>query len=384
MKDFFQKHSYMIVTIVAILILLGFSYQVMAYLMGLRAEPELQSPPKVVRKVVARPAAYETITSPVIADGRVVSTQEIVVTTEVRGKILAGDVPFKKGQSFRKGDVLLRIFDKDTEFTLRSSKSSFLERIADILPDLKVDYPESYSNWMAFFQSIDITEDLPDLPLPQSEQEKIFVTSRNILTTYYSIKSAEITLDKYVITAPFDGAFTGVQMEVGAVASPGASLASIIRTDILEVEVPVKANNAIWIKKGDSVKVFNGQNTMSWDGTVIRVSDFVETDTQARSVFVRVRPSEQQPVYAGQYMKAEFSGHPVPDVMKIPRVALFNHNVVFVVRDGKLAKHIVNVHKLNETTALISGVQEGTEIVTQQLINTMEDTMVEIIRETRG
>ncbi len=70
--------------------------------------------------------------------------------------------------------------------------------------------------------------------------------------------------------------------------------------------------------------------------------------------------------------------------MEIPREALFNHNEVFVVDDGKLAKRIVDVHKVNQRTALISGLAEGTEIVIEQLINTMEDTFVEIMRETRG
>ena len=379
MKEFLKKHNYEIVTTITVLVLLGFSYQVMAYFISLRKEPPKRPPKIAARAVHALPVEYGTITSPVFADGRVVSTSEVVVSTEVRGNILVGDIPFKKGQRFNKGDVLIRIFDGNAVNNLRSRKSGFLNQIAGILPDLKVDYPDSYRTWMEFFTSIDIDGYLPDLPAVATNQEKIFLASRNILSEYYSIKSDEITLDKHTIRAPFNGSYTEVLMEVGAIANPGAVLSRIIRTDSFEVEVPVEIDDARWIRIGDPVDVTSGDGTLRWKGRVVRKSDFVDTNTQSMSIFVGLSPTSDKPLFKGQYLRAGFPGRAIDEVMEVPRNAVFNHNEVFIVVDDKLMKREIVIHKINEQTLIFSGLEEGVDLVVEPLANAMENTQVEII-----
>ena len=108
MKDFWSKHHYKIITTSTIIILLGFSYQVMSYLFSLKDDKRKPTPRSAVRSVLAHKVEYGTILSPIRADGRVVSTQQVVLSSEVRGKILEGSVPFKKGQQFRKNQVLIK------------------------------------------------------------------------------------------------------------------------------------------------------------------------------------------------------------------------------------------------------------------------------------
>jgi len=380
MKQFIEKHSHTLVALVTAIVLLGFSYQVMAYLFSLRKEPEKRPPIIPIRSVQCSTIDYGTLVSPVTASGRVVSTREVVLNSEVSGRILEGDVPLKKGQRFGKGDVLIRIFDGNAVMNLRARKSSFLQSIAGILPDLKVDYPESFGTWNAFFQSIDMEVDLPELPGIGTDQEKVFLASRGILTDYYSIKSDEITLKKYVIRAPFEGTFTDVNMEVGAYTGAGSTLARIIRTDILELEVPVESRDAKWILIGDKVHVATEDGSMSWEGTVVRTSDFVDVDTQSMSIFVRLPNGRKTPVFKGQYLIAQFPGREIENVMEVPRNAVFNHNEVFIVVDGKLMMETIDIHKINETTLIFSGLEPGAELVVEPLINTMENTRVEINR----
>ncbi|MEZ5082311.1 MAG: hypothetical protein R2750_02485 [Bacteroidales bacterium] len=57
-----------------------------------------------------------------------------------------------------------------------------------------------------------------------------------IITT---LKVLEVRLSKYKLYAPFNGTFTAVYMEPGLVAKQSCSrIASMIRTDKLELEVP--------------------------------------------------------------------------------------------------------------------------------------------------
>ena len=380
MKEFWKNHSYGIITTFTIIVLLVFSYQVMAYLFSLRKDPPKRPPMVAARTVHTQKVQYGSVTSPVIRDGRVVAKQEIAVSTEVRGQILEGDVPFKKGQKFKKGDVLINIFDENAKLNLSSRKSSFLQRIAQILPDIKIDFTGSYQKWLDFFNDIDIDKKLPELPKINSDKEKIFVASRNILSEYFSIRSDEVTLEKYTIKAPFNGSFTEVFYEVGAIANTGGQLARIIRTDQLEIEVPVEPEDVIWINIDDTVELISGDETIKWTGRVVRKADFVNTNTQSMSVFVSVKPSQEKPLFAGQYLKAYFTGNAIDNVMEIARNAVFNHNEVFIVIDGKLVKRTVDIKKVNEKTLLFSGLEEGVEIVNEPLVGAMENSPVKIIR----
>jgi len=244
-----------LIIIIAILIIVGGAYGFMVYLNNQKEEQEQRPPEEQKRFVRAESVKYGDVTVQVIATGRLSSQQYVDISSEVQGKILAGNIRFKKGQSFKKGDLLIRIYDKEAKYNLQSRKSRFLTSIANILPDLKIDYKDSYTKWTDFFESIDITKDLPDLPEINTSQEKIFLASRNILSDFYTIKSEEERYRKHLIYAPFNGSFTQVYMEVGAIANPGSKLATTIHTGKLELEVPVETDDIQWVSDGDIVEV---------------------------------------------------------------------------------------------------------------------------------
>jgi hypothetical protein len=353
----------------------------MNFLASFKKAPPRRPPEEVKRFVKAEKVSYRDIESQVVGSGRLSSKQQVDVITEVQGKILAGNVPLKKGQSFKQGALLFRVYDQEARLSLLARKSRFLNAIANLLPDFKVDYPDSYQNWRGFLAAINIENDLPDLPGIKSTQEKIFLAGRNILSDFYGIKSEEVRLKKYKIYAPFTGAFTAVALEAGSVANPGSRVAKIIRTDRLELEVPLEIHNADWVSRGDRVQVTSGDGSKEWQGAVARKSEFVDAGTQSISVFVSLISTSEQPLYLGMYLKAIFPGVVVRNSMQIPRNAVFNNNEVFIVRDGRLFKREINVHKIDEKTLIFSGLQEGDDLVVEPLVNATENSKAEIIKE---
>jgi multidrug efflux pump subunit AcrA (membrane-fusion protein) len=365
--------------IVSTIAILGISLTAMGFLSSLKKDPPKRPPQVVKRYVKAQPATYQTIKSEVSGAGRLASQQYVDVIAEVQGKILRGNVPLKKGQAFKAGDLLVKLFDKEARLALLAKKSRFLNAVASLLPDFKVDFPESYKRWQDFFAAIDIEKDLPKLPVNGSGKEKIFLAGRNILSDYYAIKSDEIRLKKYNIHAPFTGTYTDVMLEVGSIANPGTKLAKIIRTDIMELEIPVEVNQAGWIEIGDATTVTTEDGSRSWTGKVVRKSQFVDPDTQSIEVFVQLKSTRDKPLYNGLYLKALFPGANLDNVMEIPRGAVFNQNEVFVVKEGKLAKQEIDIHKINRDSIIFSGVPAGLNVVVEPLINASENTPVEII-----
>jgi multidrug efflux pump subunit AcrA (membrane-fusion protein) len=178
--------------------------------------------------------------------------------------------------------------------------------------------------------------------------------------------------------APFDGTFTEVNYEVGAYVNTNGQIAKMIRTDLLELEVPVENEFSKWIKLGDRVKVIKrGQDQLF--GTVVRKGAFVDQNSQSRGVFVKVDTKAGSEMLAGEYLSVEFPGYPIPNAMEIPRSAVFNTNTVFTVVDGYLQKQQINIIKVNTSTLIFDGLEAGTNLVTEALINVKERTPVEIL-----
>lgn len=367
-----------IVIVAAFIFIVGMAFGLMKFLIAQKEKPVKQQQLVSKRVVKAEKVKYQTIISPVFATGRLTSVSEIDVVAEASGKILKSNIPLKKGAEFSKGDVLFTIYTDEAVLALKSKKSQFLNSLANLLPDIKIDYPEYETQFRKFFTSIDVNKKLPDLPELKSEKLEIFLASRNVLSDYYGILKDELQLSRHTVVAPFKGTYSDVYLEAGAYTNMGGRVAHAIQTDVLELELPLEKFDAEWVKIGDKVKVSSASRNTNWQGKVVRKSKFVDPNTQSLGVFIRINNSKEKPVLVGEYLKANLPGRSVSNVMEIPRNAVFNSNEVFVVNDGILQKKIINVIKVNEKSLIFNGLKEGEMIVMQPLINVLEGTLVEI------
>ena len=217
----------------------------------------------------------------------------------------------------------------------------------------------------------------------KDDKLKIFLASRNVISEYYNIQRDELQLERRTLVAPFDGTYREVYMELGAYTNTGGKVARAIRTDELELEVPLERADAAWVKIGNPVSINSERRSLSWKGTVIRKSQFVDENTQSQEVFVHVQNHTAQPLLAGEYLNAVFPVRPIEGVMEIPRNAVFNTNEVFLVEEGRLAKAKINIVKVNQRTLIFNGLSEGDSLVVQQLINVSEGTLVQVGEQER-
>ncbi len=349
-------------------------------LAGMAEAPEDKQKEAIKLFVKTEKVAYTTNEVKIIETGRLSSQQTVDLSAEVQGQILPGEVILKEGTKFKKGALLIKIFDEEARNNLKASKSRFMNGIASILPDIRIDFPESFQKYQDFFNSLKIDQPLPELPKLDSDKEKVFLASRNVLNDYFNIKSAEVRLSKYHLYAPFDGTFTMVYLEPGSVANPGSRIASMIRIDKLELEVPVRIEDAYWINVGDQVQVSTKDRKIQWTGKVVRKSDFMDPSSQTITLYVALSQEKDKSLYQGQYLMAEFATKTLENSMEIPRNAIFNKDKVFTVEDGKLKGNKVEVLKSNETTAFITGLPEGLDLVVEPLVNAKEGFNAEILK----
>jgi len=379
-----RKIDRRIVIVVSMLIILLVAYGLMRFLIAQKEAPPVRRSVEARRYVKVEPIQYNKIAAQVSEGGRFSSISEIDIVAEAAGKIEPGQIALKKGARFSKGDVLFVVYPDEAILSLKARKSQYQNTLASILPDLAIDFPEAEESFLEFFSSIKEDKVLPPMPEIRDDKLKIFLASRNVISEYYNIKRDELQLTRRTVRAPFNGTYTDVYMELGAYTNTGGRVARAIQTDNLEMEVALKRDDAAWVNLSDPVKVISESRSLTWEGRVIRKSNFVDENTQSQAIFISIKPNKNQDLLVGEYLTAVFPVRPIENAMEIPRNSVFNTNEVFLVRQGRLAKSKIDVLKVNERTLIFNGVAEGDTIVVQQLINVSEGTLVQTDKEEPG
>ncbi|MEQ8359430.1 MAG: HlyD family efflux transporter periplasmic adaptor subunit [Cytophagales bacterium] len=351
------------------------------FLISQKELPAQRPKPEVKNYVKAIPVRYESVPVAIEVFGRVGSSQQLNLVAEVGGKLLPGNVALKEGTNFRQGSVLAKINNSEQLLSLQSRKSNFLNLVATAIPDIKIDFAESYTQWESYYNRIDLDKDLPIIPSNLSPKAKAFLATKGILSEYYSIKSLEDNLKKYTLIAPYNGSIQTVSIEVGSVVNPGSTIASIIRTDKLELKVPIELGDIDNISMGTKVIMYQeGNERKKWNGVVVRKADFVDANTQSVNVYVSI-DSPNGDVYDGMYLRAVIPGKTVKEGMRIQRSIVQNKTEVFVVEDDRLQTKQINIAQITQDEVVFNGLEPGAMLVVDAPSNASNNMKVEIIKE---
>lgn len=178
----------------------------------------------------------------VSANGTLTALQKVDLYAEVEGVFSSSSKRFRPGQSYRKGQVLLKIDAAEFSARVRAEKSELYNMIASVMPDLRIDYPDAYGKWQDYLNNFEVNETLDPLPVAENNQEEYFINGRGIVSAYYNIKNLEERLRKYVLIAPFDGVLTEASVNRGSLVRPGQKLGEFIDPSVYELEVSVAKN----------------------------------------------------------------------------------------------------------------------------------------------
>ena len=136
----------------------------MTYLGGLKADPPKRNIPERIKEVETTSVRNATLNAKLDVQGRLQAYNKIELYAEVGGSVRETGKPFKEGTYFKKGQVLLRIDDNEARLNLQAQKATLMNAIANIMPDLKIDYPESFRTWNDYLDSFNVEAELPLLP----------------------------------------------------------------------------------------------------------------------------------------------------------------------------------------------------------------------------
>lgn len=320
--------------------------------------------PKTVKTVFTQTVLNTDIPIVVRANGNLVASRKIELFSEVQGIFKEGKKPFKSGQGYTKGQVLMDIDSREFYTSLLAQRSTLYDLITGMMPDLKFDYPESFGNWESYLQAFDLSKDLKPLPTPVSDKEKYFVNGKQVVTTFYNIKNLEERFKKYTISAPFTGILTESLVNPGTLVRSGQKLGEFVSFNDFELEVDVNEEYIDILRIGKEVTLNDLSGNRNWRGTVRRVNGRLDQSTQTVKVYIGVQGKN---LIEGMYLEANIAARSEKDAFEIPRNLLNNETELFAVEGDKLIIKKVTPVYFTEKTAIVKGLSDGVKIVSRPL-----------------
>jgi len=307
--------------------------------------------------------------------GHLTAFDKVDLYAEVSGILKETPTRFKEGVRFAKGDVLIKIDDSVFKNQVLAQKSSLLNQLTLLLPDLSIDFPESAKTWQNYLHEFDIEKTIPPLPSPASDQERYYIASRNIYNQYYLIKSQEATLAKYTISAPYDGIVTESNINPGTLVRMGQKLGEFTNTELYELEAFAGIYEVRFLKVGDPVTLTTEDAEGEFKGTIQRINQVIDPKSQTIKVYILTRDKRLKD---GMYCTASVTTEKINNAFRIPRNLLIGTDKLYSLNpDSTLSLIHVSIAADDDESVVVQNLSEGTLLLGQPLMNIYEGMKIE-------
>jgi multidrug efflux pump subunit AcrA (membrane-fusion protein) len=306
-------------------------------------------------------------------NGRLMSKYKIDIFTEVSGKLLPANKPFKEGVTFNKGEALLRSDDTNYRMNLNATRSSFNSLLIQLLAEIKIEYPESFDAWNNYIDNFKAEQSIADLPELTNAKAKKYITSKGVYTQFYNIKSQEAQLDKYTIIAPFTGVINNANVNANTLVRAGQQIAEFINPEIFELEVGVSLAEISKVSVGDKVELTSNDIEGEWEGKISRISESIDEKTMTFKIYIEVKSSQ---LFEGMYLKGIINSFRIENVVKVPSNLIIDNQFVYVVEDSTLKILKVDLIHENDNFTYVRGLKDKSLIVKHPISNAFEGMSV--------
>ena len=340
-----------------LLILLG-SIGVFVIMVKLKPEAEFQKPEITHQLVEVLLALPQDVDAKISSQGTIRPEHEIVVTSEVTGKVTWISDGLRDGANFDDGDTLLKIEKRDYELALISMESNlFQARVA--LQREKAESELANIEWKRVG-----TGDASSLTLrePQLAQARAVLAAAEA-----AYEQSKRSLQRTSIVAPFNGRVRKKTVDLGTNLFPGNRIADIYATSFLEVRLPITDKDISFLgipldgamlKKRDRPKVrliasYGGEDFEA-EGFVVRSESEIDPKTRMISVIATIpNKNNARSLKVGMFVNAEIIGLSYPNIIIVPRNAV-KEDMVWVVQEEKLRRKSVEVLRFEDDYAFIT------------------------------
>ena len=347
---------------------------IVVFTLMIKLNPEAEfHKPNVIPQVVETMAAYPSeVRAKINSQGTIRPEHEIIITSEVSGKVEWISTKFLDGAGFSIGDTLMKIEKRDYELALISRESSLFQA------RLALEREEAEANLANIEWKRVGKGDASSLTLrePQLAQARAVLAAAEA-----AYEQSKRNLKRTEVIAPFDGRVRKKMVDIGANLVPGSRIADIYNTLNYEVRLPVADKDIPFLgipldgttlsessRPSVLLTTSYGGDTFQANGYIVRSESQIDPKTRMISVIATIPMNKMnKKLKVGMFVNAEIDGLSFKNITVVPRSAVKN-DMIWVVEKNYLRKKSVEVIRYEDDLAFIAdGLNKNDRVLVTRL-----------------
>lgn len=226
----------------------------------------------------------------------------------------------------------------------------------------------------------------------QTAEAAVEAAEASLESARIALRKIQLDLERTEVRVPINSMVSERKVDLGAQASPGAALATLVGTDEFWVEISVPADELKWLlipgsnsAEGSTVRIYydagwgreaDGSQAFR-EGRIIELLPGVESESRMARLLVSVEDplelkkpeDERRALILGSFVRVEAEGRMLENVMKVQRTALRDGSKVWLMSDDDMLKieEVDIVWKDRDFAYVRAGLATGDLLITSDL-----------------
>lgn len=313
--------------------------------------------------------------------GEIVAGRRSELRALVPGIIISVGENFREGSRVEAGELMVQI--DPFEFRNDVAEQTALLKESQVNVQVK---ERDLERIRKLFAENNVSEQALDDAKLAVEQQQAILEQRRI-----GLARAKRALADAQLVAPYAGVLSGVSVDLGKRLNVNDKVADLIDTDRLEVRFTL--SNAQFGRllegseklTGRSLEVHwqVGEDSLNYDATVRRVGAEIDSTTGGVVVYATIEPDARTLLRPGAFVWIRMPDKVYPKVFRVPDSALYEGDIVYTVRNGRLVSQPIELVGRAGTDILFrntanSNVADGDLLLITQIREGGEGAKVEI------
>ncbi len=334
--------------------------------------------------------------------------EKTMMKSEVRGNIQS--IHSSVGDYVKKGQLLVKIDDRELKLELEKAKTAKLKALSDFLvkedtnmttsqelsPEkqkalsvVKEQYLEALDlfskgkmNETAFEKISDEYE--KSMVFSGELREEIRKAQEGLSNATLTVKQKELDINRTYIRAPFNGIIAELTISTGEIINAGQDLLKIVNLESLYLRGYALESEIRHLSVGTQVRVrFDSFPGTFFRGKLDAISPEIDPDKKTITIFIDMDNKEGK-ILPGMHAEIDIEYKVFEDVVKVPIKAVVSRQertLVFKVEDDVALWTYVDVGAKNdEEWQILTGLEEGEQVVVEGQLTLAHQSKVKVVQ----
>jgi len=381
---------------VLVIVVIGVGAGMMQWMMNNPVEAEKVEKEVLVPSVEVVTLRVEDYGVRMGTQGEVGPVTETTVVSELNGSLVGGadsEVRFSKlkaGGEFAANETMVILGKGDYEAALADAKAALSDaELAEVQEKARA--VQARRDWSKLGRGGEPSDLVLRIPQLKSARARVEAAEEMVSKRLRDLGKTEIK-------APYACKISKAYVAKGGYVLAGGRVADIYASDAVELRLPLSLEDVGFLPEEllgtvVDVEAFIGNRRITWRGEVVRTEGEVDRETLTMMTVVRLEAKEDGGMFAlppvGLFVKGEFVGQKLNDVVRLPRKALHGEDKVWVLGEGeKLEIRKVKVERTERDFVIVSeGLgdlaksKEGVEVIVSPIELAVEGMQLKVVRK---